>query len=68
MSNLILFGAGASFGSDDPSLVPPLGQNLFDALCKFNPRGWGAVEMESARQFRTDFEKAMKELFQKKGL
>lgn len=60
MSDLILFGAGASSGSDHPSLVPPLARNLFDALCTFNPTRWGAVNGGFASQFRTDFEKGMK--------
>src|SRR4029079_1030957 len=29
---VVLLGAGASFGSDDPKLTPPLGKALFDAL------------------------------------
>lgn len=60
MGNLILFGAGASFGSDDPRAVPPLGGNLYDALCGFNPTGWGAVADGLARQFKDDFEQGMK--------
>lgn len=60
MSNLILFGAGASFGSDVGTRVPPLGAGLFDALRKFNPEGWGAVADNLASQFRADFEHGMR--------
>ena len=60
MCNLILFGAGASFGSDESTLVPPPGAKLFDALSKFNPTAWGAVDDSFAGQFRTDFEQGMK--------
>ena len=60
MDNLILFGAGASFGSDDPIRTPPMGGNLFDALCRFNPGGWGAVPDDFAIQFRAEFERGMR--------
>jgi hypothetical protein len=38
---LIIYGAGASFGSDTTD-IPPLGPNLYEALARFNPGGWGA--------------------------
>lgn len=58
MSRVILFGAGASFGSDR-SGMPPLGAALFDALRQFNPDGWGQVEERLASTFRSDFEGGM---------
>lgn len=61
MANLLLLGAGASFGSDS-DCVPPLGKQLFDALCVFNPPGWGALPDQLGQRFRTDFEAAMKEM------
>lgn len=56
--NLIIFGAGASCGSDTENM-PPVGSNLFDALAGFNPDGWGKVETNLANTFREDFEEGM---------
>ena len=56
--NLVLFGAGASYGSDR-SGTPPLGCDLFDELCRFNPPGWGTLPDELAVIFRKDFEEGM---------
>ena len=61
MGNLIVFGAGASFGSDDGDWsTPPLGEGLFDALCQFDRRGWRAVPQQFADLFRADFEQGMR--------
>lgn len=59
--NVILFGAGASYGSDT-SGTPPLGAQLFHALRAFNPDGWGGVPSEIAMVFQRDFEEGMKQL------
>ncbi len=59
----ILFGAGASHGSDI-SGTPPLGSGLFDALCKFNPDSWGSLPNDIALSFRGDFEAGMRNLSQ----
>jgi len=56
--NLIIFGAGASFGSDTSS-VPPLGNKLFDALTDFAPNSWGTVHQKYKEVFQNDFEKGM---------
>lgn len=53
--DVILFGAGASYGSDS-SGTPPLGDDLFEALRAFNPPGWGALPSEMSSEFRGDFE------------
>lgn len=58
MDTLLLLGAGASYGSDT-SGTPPKGNELFDALRRFNPDGWGNITGELAQHFRTDFEGAM---------
>lgn len=58
---LILFGAGASFGSDT-SGTPPLGGDLFEALASFNPFGWGRITSDQAGLFREDFETGMETL------
>jgi len=55
---LILFGAGASYGSDR-SNIPPLGSNLFSELSRFNPPGWGALPRKIVRVFEDDFEEGM---------
>jgi hypothetical protein len=56
---LILFGAGASFGSDAKG-TPPLGSALFDALAEFNSETWGQVSSSEAAAFKHDFERGMK--------
>jgi hypothetical protein len=63
MTNVILFGAGASFGSAS-SNVPPLGVTLFSELQKFNPQGWGRLPDNLSSSFEQDFEKGMTELAQ----
>jgi hypothetical protein len=56
---LILFGAGASFGSQQND-VPPLGSELFRSLQEFNPDGWGQISDERALEaFSRDFEEGM---------
>ena len=61
LSDAIIFGAGASFGSNNQH-VPPLGDNLFRALQKFNPPGWGALPKDIGSQFLVDFEIGMVKL------
>jgi hypothetical protein len=58
MKNIILFGAGASYGSDN-SGIPPLGNNLFSELARFNPPGWGSLSIEYKNTFNDDFEQGM---------
>lgn len=59
---LVLFGAGASYGSDDPQHVPPMGDSLFDALRDFSPNLWGSIPPAQAALFRGDFERGMEAL------
>ncbi len=61
MSPVFLFGAGASYGSDTSS-TPPLGADLFKALVRFNPDGWGALSSSLQSSFNEDFELAMRSL------
>jgi hypothetical protein len=61
MGNIILFGAGASFGSKNHN-VPPLGDDLFYALQSFNSTGWGGLPASVAEVFHGDFEKGMASL------
>lgn len=58
---LIIFGAGASYGSDITG-TPSLTIDLFDRLSLFNPNGWGKISGELADLFRQDFESAMKKV------
>lgn len=60
-NNLIIFSAGASFGSES-SGTPPLGMDLFDALCHFNSDGWGNIDIEFLEIFRKDFEAGIRSL------
>lgn len=62
--HLILFGAGASYGSDNNTSLPPLGADLFDELARFNPDGWGQLNADSSNKFRNDFEAGMVALSQ----
>jgi len=56
--NILLFGAGASYGSDNIG-IPPLGNNLYSELVKFNPPGWGSLPNEFRIVFNNDFEHGM---------
>lgn len=58
---VVLFGAGASYGSDLAG-TPPLGPSLFPALQAFNPPGWGQLPGNLAAIFHVDFEGGMVEL------
>lgn len=59
--NLIIFGAGASYGSDPDHNTPPLGKNLLEALEMFDPLTWGSLSSVWKGKFREEFESAMKE-------
>jgi len=66
--NLIIFGAGASFGAGKAGFgwdehpiekVPALGADLFSDLQVFNPDGWGRLPEEFSKMFHEDFEKGI---------
>lgn len=60
---LILFGAGASFGSEpDGVRVPPLCEDLYDNLRQFSPNVWGALPAPYPELFKRDFEDAFRQL------
>lgn len=61
MTSLIIFGAGASFGSDSIG-TPPLGGGLFPELVSFDPRGWGGLPETLKERFSSDFEEGMRRL------
>ncbi|UCH92384.1 MAG: hypothetical protein JSV88_19090, partial [Candidatus Aminicenantes bacterium] len=58
---VLFFGAGASFGSDkalqsyDSTRLPPLGKNLYKALCDFEPKLW--KQIDTLFDVYEDFEK-----------
>lgn len=54
---LIIFGAGASFGSEKN--MPPLGKDLFHDLQKAGPNSWGAFDRSLSDRFEDDFESAL---------
>lgn len=60
-NQVMLFGAGASKGSDDTG-TPPLGEELLEELQEFNPDGWGAISNSLLEQFQDDFEQGMIQL------
>jgi hypothetical protein len=62
---VILFGAGASYGSELESRVPPLGEQLFDELADFAPDTWGSLLPPWPEQFRDNFETAMSSFLSK---
>ena len=56
---VILFGAGASFGSETASAPrPPLANDLYEELAAFSPDTWGKLPGEYPAAFRKDFEQA----------
>lgn len=57
-SNLVIFGAGASKGSDIEN-TPPLGNELFSILTTRYPNVWGNIPNEFTDLFESDFEKGM---------
>jgi len=57
--DLVLFGAGASHGSEPVARTPPLGAALFDELAFFAPSTWGALSSPWPSRFRKDFEPTM---------
>ena len=61
MKKLIVFGAGASFGSEKDSM-PPLSDSLFTKLVEKYPNNWGRIDEETATVFQDDFEKGMEKI------
>jgi hypothetical protein len=61
---VILFGAGASYGSEQASpYCPPLGLGLFDELQRQYPKAWGTLPDSYGNRFRENFELGMKEVW-----
>jgi hypothetical protein len=62
---VILFGAGASFGSRavNPK-PPPLSTDLFDELRSAYPAAWGQIPKQRRSLFVPNFEPGMKEIFE----
>jgi hypothetical protein len=60
--NLIIFGAGASYGSDTCN-IPPLGANLFNAL-----NTWGSLPYEYKVALQNDFEQGIQKISQERSV
>ncbi len=56
--HVVVFGAGASFGSDNVR-TPPLANNLFEEIVKYDPHGWGNISVKYKPIFNDDFEAGM---------
>ena len=65
MSRVILFGAGATYGSEAvaPS-IPPLGADLFDELRAAYPQAWGTIPDERRPSFVPNFELGMRDVWE----
>ena len=65
MSRVILFGAGATYGSEAvaPS-IPPLGADLFDELRAAYPQAWGTIPDEQRPSFVPNFELGMRDVWE----
>lgn len=64
--NVILFGAGASYGAGD--IVPerpPLGTQLFAELARCFPRSWGSLPQAASQLFAENFERGMALLWER---
>ena len=59
--NLVVFGAGASNGSDTIG-TPPLGNGLLSALQQFNPNIWNRIPSNLISHLTKDFEKGMEKI------
>lgn len=55
---VFLLGAGASYGSEQPAIVP-LGNKLFDELTLYSPHTWGQLPSSLSSIFKKDFEEGM---------
>ena len=61
---VILFGAGASYGSESVHpYPPPLTAGLFDELQKHYPKAWGTIPASDRAKFVPNFELGMKEIW-----
>jgi len=65
---VVLFGAGASFGSGEVNpTIPPLGKDLFDVLARLFPSTWGQVPVGVRAELRRNFEEGMGTLIERHG-
>ena len=64
-TRVILFGAGASFGSQSVApKPPPLSTDLFDELRAAYPTAWGQIPRQKRSLFVPNFEPGMKKVFE----
>jgi hypothetical protein len=60
---VVLFGAGASYGSGQViPRVPPLGNDLFEVLYRLYPNSWGQIPEKFKTVFSDNFEEGMAEV------
>ena len=65
---VVLFGAGASYGSGSVApKPPPLGADLFPALRKLFPT-WRSIPEAEAALFAADFEEGMAQIIERYGM
>ena len=63
---IVLFGAGASFGSGHVYPEPtPLGNKLYDELKRCYPTSWGKLPQAVKKKFQDGFESGMQEIWDK---
>lgn len=61
VKNVLIFGAGASFGSGDVNpKPPPMTVDLFAVLKRLFPPIWGGLSQEMMEVFTNDFEEGMR--------
>jgi hypothetical protein len=58
--SVILFGAGASYGSDQGIPLPVLGNDLFDVLSEMQPNVFSQIVDETKQILKQDFELGIK--------
>ncbi len=62
-TNIIIFGAGASFGSGEVvPKPPPLGADLFPVLRRLFPGVWGGLSGSQIAELELDFESGMQQV------
>ncbi len=65
---LLLFGAGASYGSEQARpYCPPLGKALFEDLRKLYPQAWGPLPNDLRAKFVLNFETGMGKLWESRA-
>lgn len=64
---VLLFGAGASYGSGCMKCTPPLATGLFTSLQQSCAETWGKIDQKYKAKFSPNFEEGMEWLYSKDG-